>query len=61
MNESDSWASDTGCDLPMTGCDQPCAVKTNIELLSFGYDTLLKEAAMHGIREKDKKQRVRLI
>ena len=61
MNESDSCASDTGFDLPMTVCDHPCAVKTNIELLNFGYDTLLKEAAVHGIRKKDKKQRVRFI
>ena len=61
MNESDSCASDTGCDLPMTRCGYPCAVKMNIELLNFGYDTLLKEAAVHGIRKKDKKQRVRFI
>ena len=61
MNESDSCASDTGSDLPMTVCDHPCAVKSNIELLNFGYDTLLKEAAVHGIRKKDKKQRVRFI
>ena len=61
MNESDSCASDKGFDLPMTVCDHPCAVKTNIELLNFGYDTLLKEAAVHGIRKKDKKQRVRFI
>ena len=61
MNESDICAYDTECDLPMTGCGHPCAVKTNIELLNFGYDTLLKEAAVHGIRKKDKKQRVRFI
>ena len=61
MSEIDSYASDTGYDLPMTGCGYHCAAKTNIELLNFGYDTLLKEAAVHGIRKKDKKQRVRFI